>query len=97
MDVVFQDIGDLRAKAYRATALADIDPAKRAERNYWWGAYMPLLRVILRTALEEEDRDSSIAPQLIVGNLEEWYEDIRARRRMTPPLAQPEPEVPPAA
>ncbi len=91
LDAALLDIGDIRAKAHLATALAEIDPAKRAERNQWWRLYLPLLRVVLRTALEE-DSGPSIAPQFFVQNLSQWYADLRAIRQMTPKLAQPEPE-----
>ena len=85
------DIGDIRAKAYRATAEAEIDPTKRSERNHWWNLYQPLMLVVLRSALEEAS-GSSVAPQFIVNNLDQWYADLRSLRQLTPKLAQPEPE-----
>ncbi len=91
MDAALLDIRDIRAKAYLATAEAEIDPTKRSERNKWWNLYLPLLCVVLRTTLEE-DSGPSVAPQFIVNNLNQWYADLRSLRQMTPKLAQPEPE-----
>ena len=91
MDAALLDIGDLRARAYLATADAELDPAKRSERNQWWRLYLPLLLVVLRTTLEE-DSGPSVAPQFIVTNLNQWYADLRSLRQMTPKLAQPEPD-----
>ena len=91
MDAVLLDIGDIRAKAYRATADAEIDPTKRRERNHWWSSYLPLMLVVLRAALEEGS-GPSVAPQFIVNNLDQWYADLRKLRQLTPKLAQPEPE-----
>ena len=90
MDSALLDIGDIRAKAYRATAEAEIDPTKRRERNHWWSLYLPLMLVVLRSALEEAS-GPSVAPQFIVNNLDEWYADLRSLRQLTPKLAQPEP------
>jgi hypothetical protein len=87
------DIGDIRAKAYLATAEAEIDPTKRSERNHWWSLYLPLMLVVLRSALEEAS-GPSVAPQFIVNNLDQWYADLRALRQLTPKLAQPEEEAP---
>ena len=91
MDAALLDIGDIRARAFRATADAELDPAKRSERNQWWRLYLPLLLVVLRTTLEE-DSGPSVAPQFIVSNLNQWYADLRSLRQMTPKLAQPKPE-----
>ncbi len=93
LDTALLDIGDLRARAFRATADAEIDPTKRSERNHWWRLYLPLMLVVLRSALEE-DSGPSVAPQFIVSNLKQWYADLRSLRQMTPKLAQPEPEDP---
>ena len=90
MDSALLDIGDIRAKAYVATAEAEIDPTKRSERNHWWSLYLPLMLVVLRSALEEAS-GPSVAPQFIVNNLDEWYADLRSLRQLTPKLAQPEP------
>ncbi len=94
MDAALLDIRDIRAKAYVATAEAEIDPTKRSERNQWWRLYLPLLCVVLRTTIEE-DSGPSVAPQFIVNNLDQWYADLRSLRQMTPKLAQPEPEEEP--
>ncbi len=94
LNAAFLDIGDLRARAYLATADAELDPAKRSERNQWWRLYLPLLLVVLRTTLEG-DCGPSVAPQFIVSNLNQWYADLRSLRQMTPKLAQPEPEEEP--
>ncbi len=91
LDAALLDIGDIRGRAYLATAEAEIDPTKRSERNHWWNLYLPLLCVVLRTTLEE-DSGPSVAPQFIVTNLDQWYADLRALRQMTPKLAEPEPE-----
>ncbi len=91
MDAALLDIGDIRAKAYRATAEAEIDQTKRSERNLWWNLYLPLMLVVLRSALEEAS-GPSVAPQFIVNNLDQWYADLRSLRQVTPKLAQPEPE-----
>ena len=91
LNAAFLDIGDLRARAYLATADAELDPAKRSERNQWWRLYLPLLLVVLRTTLDE-DCGPSVAPQFIVSNLNQWYADLRSLRQMTPKLAQPEPD-----
>ncbi len=91
MDAALLDIRDIRAKAYLATAEAEIDPAKRSARNRWWNLYQPLLLIVLRTTLEE-DGGPSVAPQFIVSNLDQWYADLRSIRQVTPKLAEPEPE-----
>ncbi len=93
MDAALLDIGDIRARAFRATADAELDPAKRSERNQWWRLYLPLLLVVLRTTLEE-DSGPSVAPQFIVNNLDQWYADLRALRQLKPKRAEPEPEDP---
>ncbi len=93
LDAALLDIGHIRAKAYLATAEAEIDPTKRSERNHWWNLYLPLLCVVLRTTLEEGS-GPSVAPQFIVSNLNQWYAELRSLRQMTPKLAQPEPEDP---
>ena len=96
MDAALLDIRDIRGRAYVATAEAEIDPAKRSERNRWWNMYLPLLLIVLRTTLEE-DSGPSVAPQFIVNNLNQWYANLRSLRQLTPKLAQPEPgEEPPA-
>ncbi len=96
MDAALLDIGDIRGRAFRATAEAELDPAKRSERNKWWRLYLPLLCVVLRTTLEEAS-GPSVAPQFIVNNLDQWYADLRSIRQMTPKLAQPDPkEEPPS-
>ncbi len=94
MDSALLDIEDIRARAYVATAEAEIDPTKRSERNKWWRLYLPLLCIVLRTALEE-DSGPSVPPQFIVTNLNQWYADLRSIRQMTPNLAQLEPEEEP--
>lgn len=91
MDAALFDIRDIRAKAYLATAEAELDPTKRSERNHWWSLYLPLMLVVLRSALEEAS-GPSVAPQFIVDNLDEWYADLRKLRQLTPNLAEPEPE-----
>ena len=91
MDAALLDIGDIRAKAYLATAEAEIDPTKRSERNHWWNLYLPLMLVVLRSALEEAS-GPSVAPQFIVNNLDQWYADLRSLRQLTPKLAEPAPE-----
>ncbi len=90
MDSALLDISYIRAKAYRATADAEVDPTKRSERNHWWRLYLPLMLVVLRSALEEAS-GPSVAPQFIVNNLDQWYADLRSLRQLTPKLAQPEP------
>ncbi len=94
MDAVLLDIGDIRAKAYLATAEAEIDPTKRSERNHWWNLYLPLMLVVLRSALEDAS-GPSVAPQFIVNNLDQWYADLRSLRQLKPKLAQPDPEEEP--
>ncbi len=76
MDAALLDIEDIRGRAFRATADAELDPAKRSERNQWWRLYLPLLCVVVRTALEE-DSGPSVAPQFIVDNLDQLYADLR--------------------
>ena len=93
MDAVLLDIRDIRAKAYVATAEAEIDPTKRSERNLWWSLYLPLMLVVLRSALEEAS-GPSLPPQFIVNNLDQWYADLRALRQLKPKLAEPEPGDP---
>lgn len=81
----YMDVMYLRQRAFRATALTEVNRAYITERAYWWGLYISSLHIMLRQALAI-DAAAELPPQFIMDNLEQWYADIRAIQQMTPPL-----------
>ncbi|MCH7651029.1 MAG: 3-dehydroquinate synthase [Nitrospinae bacterium] len=87
-----EDIADIRKKAWRATVMAEDDLSYLGERNYWWNLYISLIHILMRAALQK-DAGPIIGQAIIYPEVEKWYGDIRELRRMTPPLALPEPAI----
>jgi len=81
----YNDVLYLRERAYKATAMCEINRAYITERAYWWGLYISALHIMLRQALAI-DMAAELPPQFIMDNLEQFYADIRAIQQMTPPL-----------
>lgn len=90
--VSFSDVLYLRGRAFRATADTEINRAYIMERAYWWGLYVSALHIVLRSALAA-DALTTLPPQFIVENLNQWYADIRSIRQMKPVLQMDEAEV----
>lgn len=91
-NVSFSDVLYLRGRAFRATADTEINRAFIMERAYWWGLYISALHVVLRSALSA-DASTTLPPQFIVKNLNQWYADLRSIRQMTPKLEMEEADV----
>lgn len=85
LQITFEDVMYLRTRAYRATALCEVNRAYITERAYWWGLYISALHIMLKQALAAEE-GVTLPVQLIVKDLPKFYADIRAIRQMTPPL-----------
>ncbi|KKL20949.1 hypothetical protein LCGC14_2450330 [marine sediment metagenome] len=88
----FSDVMYLRGRAFRAAADTEVNRAYIMERAYWWGLYISSLHIVLRSALTLEG-GAALPPQFIVANLDQWYEDLRALRQLTPRLHIPPEEV----
>ncbi len=86
------DVVYLRGKAFRATADTEINRANIMERAYWWGLYVSALHIVLRSALAL-DAATTLPPQFIVNNLNQWYADLRSIRQMKPKLQMDEADV----
>ncbi len=87
-----EDIADIRNKAWKATVMAEDNLSYLGERNYWWGLYISLVHILMRAALQK-DAGPVIGQAIIYPEVERWYGDIRELRRLTPPLALPEPAI----
>ena len=87
-----EDIADIRKKAWKATVMAEDNLSYLGERNYWWNLYISLVHILMRAALQK-DAGPVIGQAIIYPEVEKWYGDIRELRRMTPPLALPEPAI----
>lgn len=91
-NISFNDVKYLRGRAFKATADTEINRSFIVERAYWWGLYISALHIVLRSALAM-DAATTLPPQFIVDNLNEWYADLRKLRQLTPRLEVPPEEV----